>query len=579
MSDTVKWILELQDKVSPAGKRVLKSLQGVQKLTANISSKGLKLATAGFAGLGKSVAEAIPKMVKWAAIGALAAGAGLAYAGTKLAIDAQQFKDRSGIALKALLKSEQAAAGAYKRMLDFANFFGEDPSDALERFNSLLAGGFSARDAEKLMQAFGDLKLVTPSINADALGAAFGKIRSKAKLDLGEFQSAVEAGGLNITLAYEKIGKKIGKNAKEVEALLGSGRVDADVGLIGLIDAINERTNSKKAGDQLNAFANTTTGLVTRLKNLPQQFVFRMTADDSPLKGTLTKILDQLDPDGPNGKKIIGSLNKAFEKVGEILGQWATPEGIEKLIGTITKIIEVTPKVIDLFGKFCNIVLPLLDVIIDFKSNCKFLWAELKRGEPVMIAIAAALALPLVPILAIPVAIAGLGIAVLKAFEWMWDLGKKALKWGQNISQNLIAGITGGLVEGTPGVKDAATKAAEAAAKGASAALKVRSPSRVFHNIGLQTMAGFEGGIVTGAPEANAALIDAIGAGTNAASAGITNIGGASTSTRTTNSRGPINIHVGGITMGSPEDSLSRDEIMRLVSRGVTSAFERASLE
>lgn len=572
--DTQQWTLELSDKVTPDGKKILKVLGEVDKTASKIGKAGAKEATKGLESIGKAAAATAVKY--FALAKAWGAGVNLATTGAKLVTDAQGFKDRSGIALAALLKSEKAATGAYARLLDYANFFGEDPTDALQRFQSLLAGGFSQRDAEKLLQSFGDLKLVTPNVNVDSLGTAFGTIRSKAKLDLADFQAAVSAGGLNLTLAYEAIGKKIGRNAKQVEAIIGSGQVNADVGLIGLLDAINQRTNSSKAGEQLQKFANTTTGLIQRLKNLPEQFVLRMTADDSPIKGSLTKLLEYLDPKGPNAGRIIAGLNTAFSKIGAVLAEWATPEGVEKLSKGLTQFITSVPKIVSALSTLAKPVIWVVDAFTSLQDNLRFLWAEVKRGGAIATGFLSTIVGIAVPIVGIGIAAVGAANWVINAVKtigaWFADLGKKAVTIGTAIVDGLWQGIKdawAALLKNIKGLLDLLPTAAKKA-------LGIASPSKVFAEIGFYTAEGLGKGYEAGSDETKRILVGGIEDAKNSArSAATSNVSTSTTSTSTSNTRsasvGEVHVHVDGSTQ------MDRDDLAWAVERGTMRGLDRAA--
>lgn len=554
--DTVKWALELQDKVSPAGKKILASFNKFGDSAKKLATKGLTGASKGFSKLSEKIAEATPKLAKWAAIGLAAGATGLAYAGARLLADAAGFRDATMVATKALLKSGDAASTAYARMLDFAKVFGEDPKEALGKFNAALAAGFSPRDAEKLLQAFGDLRLVTPNINADSLIGAFGTIRSKARVELGDFQAAVTAGGLNVQLAYEALGKRLGVSAKEAERMLGAGRVDASTGLVGLIDAINKRTNSSKVGEKLTEYANTASGLVERLKNLPQQYMLRLSADDSPIKGTLTKLLAQLDPDSPNGKKIIGALDAALTSIGTLLSTWATPEGIEKLTKMITKVITAAPKVISAIDKVAGAINTISDAFDSFGDNCNFLWAEFKRGDAIVTAMALVLALPLAPAILLHKALRNVGdfftTDLPKAWDSLKDFAKKAADWGGNVVDGFWTGIKekwAGLLSKMKGLLNLLPDAAKKA-------LGIASPAKSFMPIGRFSAEGVGVGFDRAMPQLHDTIGDGL-AGTVATGIGAaTSVSSSVSSTSIDSSRrgSPVVVHVGDVSFDGVRD-------------------------
>lgn len=575
MAESVQWALELTDKVTPDGKRIVKMLGEIGKGADKVGKVASKEAAKGIESVGRAAVATAAKYLAFAK--AWSVGVNLASTGKQLVLDAQGFKDRSGIALSALLKSEKAAASAYGRLVDFAHFFGEDPTEAITRFQNLLAGGWSQRDSEKLMQAFGDLKLVTPTVNTDAIAGAFSTIRAKAKLELADFQAAVSAGGLNLTLAYEAIGKKIGRNAKEVEAIIGSGQVNADVGIIGLLDAINQRTNSSKAGEQLGKFANTTSGMIERLKHLPSQFVMRMTADDSPLKGSLAKVLEYLDPKGPNAGRIIGALNTAFTKIGQTLAAWATPEGMDKIGKGLTAFIDAVPKVVAATAAVSKAVLWIVGAVTSFRDNMRFLWAEVKRGGAVATGFLASIAGVVSPIVGIGVAVVGAANWTINAVKaigaWFADLAKKAVGFGTAIVDGLWQGLKdawAGLLKNIKGLLDLLPAAAKKA-------LGIASPSKVFAEIGGFTAEGFGAGYMAKNAETREVMVAAIEDSKRAATAAATtSIGGNTISNVANNRTGPsvgqVHVHVDGGT-----DDMDRDDFAWAAERGLGRALERAA--
>jgi len=477
--DLQRWTLELSDRVTPGGGKVLaafgKARDWSKSGAASIAEKGLT-------SLGSSF---VATAAKYLGVAALAtAGFGLAAAGVSLVADAQGLKDRSGVAMSALLKSRDGATAAYSRILDFAHFFGEDGADALARFQANLAAGFSPRDAEKLQQAFGDLKIVTPWVNLDSLGSAFGVLRSKGVVELADFQGAVTAAGLNLTLAYEAIGKRIGRPAREVEALIGSGRVDAGTGIVGLLDAINQRTNSRAAGEQLAKFASTTTGLMLRLKGLPSQYVQRMTADDSPIRDSLGKLLTYLDPKGPNAGRIIGGLNVAFVEIGKALADWTTPGGLDRIGKGISLFVDAVPRIVVATNAIAKGVLWFSDVPTRIGAFIGAVWGRVREGSLVATGMLASIVAVASPIGAIGVAAVGIAkwtIGAVKSLgSWFSDLGK----WGLSVGGHIVAGLWQGIRDAWAGILRGLTVVWKALPKPVRDALGIASPSKVFKGFG-----------------------------------------------------------------------------------------------
>lgn len=314
MADKVTWVLELLDRVSPGASKASKALDEVSKKADKAAASADK---------GKKANRDFGVGAKAVALGMLAAGAvmkaiDLGTQAGKMALGAGAFAEQSKFALGILLKSGDEGKRVYDQILRMAQFFGQDPKEALQSFQTLLSKGFNTEDAIKSMQVLGDLKLTAPDANMESLIRAFGQIKSKPKLALEELKTQLGDAGLDLGLAYDEIGKLIGKKATDVEKAISAGQVDSNVGLLGIMNAIMRSSGSSAAGEQMQKFAKTTTGLAATLKNLPEQYLLRMNVDGGPLNNFLSELVDILDPEGPIGKAIIGGLETIMAWLGQI---------------------------------------------------------------------------------------------------------------------------------------------------------------------------------------------------------------------------------------------------------------------
>jgi hypothetical protein len=124
-----------------------------------------------------------------------------------------------------------------------------------------------------------------------------------------------------------------------------------------------------------------------------------------------------------------------------------------------------------------------------------------------------------------------------------------------------------GLKDGAIAIKDAVVGLGKGAVDAFKGALDIKSPSRVFAQLGAQTTAGYAVGVQRSAPVAMAATTDMASKAAEGGKVGVT------AAPRATPSRGGITVNVGGITIeggsGSP---------VELLEEAVVSLFERVAL-
>ncbi len=164
----------------------------------------------------------------------------------------------------------------------------------------------------------------------------------------------------------------------------------------------------------------------------------------------------------------------------------------------------------------------------------------------------AALALLAFALLAPWVALFMLGMAIGKLTETLWN---KAAEWkeaGVRLVDGLVQGIRGAVGRVTNAVKGLARAARDALAR----ALQIRSPSRVFANLGLQIPAGLAAGVERGAPIAEGAVSEMVEAPSE--------LGAGRSSSSVVVSIGDVHVH--GAGEGAAELARSvRDELLRLL--------------
>jgi len=137
----------------------------------------------------------------------------------------------------------------------------------------------------------------------------------------------------------------------------------------------------------------------------------------------------------------------------------------------------------------------------------------------------------------------------------------------KDAGKNMVLGLINGIKNGAGAVKDAVVGLGSDAVKAFKGALDIKSPSRVFAQLGVQTTAGYAVGVQQSAPVAMAATQDMASKAAEGGKVGVTS------APRPAPSRGGITVNVGGITIegggGNP---------VELLEEAVVSLFERVAL-
>lgn len=135
------------------------------------------------------------------------------------------------------------------------------------------------------------------------------------------------------------------------------------------------------------------------------------------------------------------------------------------------------------------------------------------------------------------------------------------------LGKDMVNGLVKGLKNGAIAIKDAVVGLGKGAVDAFKGALDIKSPSRVFAQLGVQTTAGYAVGVQQSAPMAMAATTDMASKAAEGGKVGVT------AAPRAQAARGGITVNVGGITIEG-----SGGNPVELLEEAVVSLFERVAL-
>ncbi|WP_437591489.1 hypothetical protein [Sorangium sp. So ce1000] len=435
------------------------------------------------------------------ALGASAAALSMAVAqlsatGVVLSVHATEFRNSTVKSFELLTRSSAEADRIFQVGTRLARQLGQAQEQTLSSMNTLMARGFKvegATGAVNVLKAMADLKFISPKAQIDNVIAAIAQIKSKGLLQLEELQGQLGE-QFDVGAIIEQIGKKLHKTNDEVRKLITARKVDADTGILAVLDAIREKTG-KPLGVAAKEQARTISGMLEMLKGVPQELFDEV--DTSPLQSALANVFAFLDSDAGAGLKssLTNMLSTLFET---LFGSFSGEDGkkrVEELGRGITAFVQETTELLRSAGPVIRGALDSIFSMLEKLGGGDASVGFFRLADGIGYVVRAIVAL---------------------ASQFL-SLEGMLKSMGFNLGGSLASGISQGISGGTGGAVAAAlglTDAVTGAARGPKG-FDSHSPSRVFEKLGNTLPAG----IGRGAANDNAATsgVEAMAASATAA--------------------------------------------------------------
>lgn len=447
----------------------------------------------------------------------VAAGAGLVSAVVK----AQAQREGLAKGLEIQLKSAEAGQQAMLLATRTADMIGESRGETVGQFNDLLAKGFTVQRVDELVRRMADMKVVDPKADMAGITRAIGQIAGTGRLQGDELNQLAE-NGLETGAVYDALAKRLGKTRAEIIKLKEAGKIDSDTAIQGIMDAIATQTGGKAAGVVAGESSRGLGGILRRFENLPGNMLFSIGVNREldMLKGTLNGLLSYFETTGAGKvadalESTFGALIKGF--TGIDVNQAG---GITNTIDMIlTGIVEARPQ-IESFARGVRqafevggAILRAAGWISQVSESADRLVSRLGPvgagvRELVIGPFEAGINVVMGMVGAInTLSTVGLGGWFATIQAEISGLASSAYTWASDIGTQIVAGIEAGVLGAYSRAIDAVSNVAWGAISAAKAILGIKSPSKVFEEIGAFTAMGFERGIAANDTGALAALV------------------------------------------------------------------------
>lgn len=275
----------------------------------------------------------------------MSAAIGLLKSGVKMAFSEGIGYEQLKLSYKLALGKE--APGALADINRFAGQTGMDDDEIAKAMRPLFLAGLRGQGARSAFAAAQDLAAANGS---GSNPQDFVDLITKIQLKGGISEKMLVGLGLNGKDFKAALSKETGLSKEAAMAQASDGKMDPQHILNALYSAIEARQGGK-LGSGGDAYGKTMGAQIHLLEQLPGNFLKKIADSDAWPKLTtqVAGILKSLDPDGPQGQKIIASLMGAFDRLANIAAQVLLPQNIDKFTAAVSGAVETLAKVPALF--------------------------------------------------------------------------------------------------------------------------------------------------------------------------------------------------------------------------------------
>ena len=540
MAENLTWTFRAVDAISPSLRRSVSSIDALKASLGGASGAvgGLTRAAGTMTG---AVSSAVGGLSRVATVAASIAGAGVAIGAAFGGVAAT-----IGRSVLEMIRFRESA------VVTLGN-----ERDVIAARQQLAAGGFRGADEERVLAGSLDVGALNAgdSTAQSRFVRALSQIRGRGKLQAEELNQLGEL-GIGRGDVFGAIARQRGLRGTEasqrtqVESLMQRGQITGAEGTNAALSAVQSMTGERLGGFarvQGNTLAGSISnleesifGLVTSIEGLEQLPGVRA------LASTISALGNALNGSSAAGQRLQRAIGPVLNQAAGAFAGVLNPARIEGFFSALATQIPAIVSAIQLVGGGFMAGLqrglgPLLDRMggtdIDGLVGGMGALAEAFgniAGLSVVVltaigGIAAVATVGASSVLDLAVQIAGLPGRIIADLA---DIPRQLTVFGEiltaaftSLGTQMVAGLVGGITAGAGAVRDAVSGLATGAVDTVRETLGIKSPSRVFEELGGHTAQGFEDGITGGAAGVDGAVRAMVAAPGAAGSAGAAGAG------------------------------------------------------
>lgn len=464
---------------------------------------------------------------------------------------------------------QQVGSAAFRRAQAVARRTPADEAGAIEASTQIAAAGYTGRQAERVNAASLDVQALRGSLDPTSqqrFVLGLSQLRGSARARQEDIRQTALAAGLGVQNVERRAANLAGVTQnrgetdlayqRRIDAARLSGRITGRTAEEAVLQELQSVT-----GQRLGGFAaergNSLGGALSNLEGAPLGMITSIGLENltglNAMRDSLFAIGNALNGSSAAGQQLQRAIAGIINAGGQAFATIFSPENVEAFTRELARILPVVVRFVGALAGpalegFMDGIAPLLESFrsgdndLDNITATAMLFAQ-SLGYIVGLSVRLTV---LFGELFVVLTILGAGFA--QFFEAIASVPGRIGDLALAIGTALVDGIRNGITQGIASARETVTGFAGGIVGAARDALGIRSPSRVFAELGAYSAEGFTVGLNRGAPDVSSAVSGMLSGGAAAGGLG----------------RGPVSItiHIDG--RGQSDDDLADTLVDRL---------------
>ena len=219
---------------------------------------------------------------------------------TKMALEMGFLAERSKKAFGFIFRGAKHGVNAWNANRVLARDYGLELKAVNDGMLQLTKQGFTFSGAQDIVKITADMQATGATAEqVQRAVLAITQVKSKGFLYAEELRQQLAETGISVDGVIRKVAELKKISIQKARDLVGSGKVEADLGIEAIKGSVLEQLGIEKAGDAAFAFSKTLPGLWAQLKAAPQQFFAgvadKMITGGDSIRRAITKVLNLID--------------------------------------------------------------------------------------------------------------------------------------------------------------------------------------------------------------------------------------------------------------------------------------------